>query len=252
MYYILLYRVRALDVGEIKYLINVIWEFKPNKRCINALNKLDQNLGGVVTLEEFILLSRHHYDLLRPLREQQRKIQQKTVFRRFWRQITYRRVEYFGTQSMFELCECTDPSYIESSMEYLNLRVDAVPLHYIEQWNFIQRRKAARGSLHQDLPYEIKEMIKPHPLNENTKKSLRSVAKSMGVWSKFRKKGRVNKASTLPGEGEEDGEESLGGKETEKGEEEERVGELPLGLPSGKLRPFDDSYLGSQKGSRAP
>lgn len=223
------------------------------------MNKLDLNIDGVVTLEEFLLLNRHHYDLLRPLRDLQRHIQRKTVFRRFWRQLTRRRVDVFGTQSMFEICSCTDPAYVASSMEYLNLRTDIVPMQFVEQWNFIQRRKANRGTLHQDLPYEIKEIMFPHPLNVHTKKTLKSVAKSIGLWSRYGKKGGGggnNKYSKVAADQASDtGSVTEDAKqEHEEGEEEDGYDDSGRGnamqaFPK-RPKPFDDSFLGSLKGTK--
>jgi hypothetical protein len=252
-----------LDIGEVKYLINVLWEFHPSKRCIAAMSKLDLNTDGVVTVEEFVLLSRHHYDLLRPVRDLQRHLQRKTVFRRFWRQITKRRVELFGTTSMYELCGYTDPAYVASSMEYLNLRTDIVPVQFVEQWNFIQRRKAARGTLHQDLPYEIKEILYPHPLNAHTKKTLRGVAKSIGLWSRYGKKNKSKGSKRNPKVAAD--QISDAGSTTEEAHNQDGEGsdygdfDVDAGTgnvetfprPAKKNAPFDDSYLKSLKGSKA-
>ncbi|KAJ1427704.1 hypothetical protein B484DRAFT_450212, partial [Ochromonadaceae sp. CCMP2298] len=165
----------TLDIGEVKYLVHMLWDFKPSPKCRKALVKLDQNLDGVVSLGEFLLLNKHHTELLSPLRRLKRKIQKKTVYGRFWRQLTSRRVDLFGDKEACEIFERMNPQYRVASIEYLNFRSDAVPPEFIEQWNYIQQRKV-RGS-HKELPYEIIEKIKPHPMNEELKKNRRGSRK---------------------------------------------------------------------------
>lgn len=196
---VVLHRTNSLDVGEIKYLVNMIWHFKPSKKCTNVLKKLEQNTDGVVTKAEFVLLNKHHKELLKPLRKIKDRLQSRTVYKRYWRQLASRRIELFGEQSMYEICNRTETAYVASSMEYLNLRTDVVPPEFIEQWHFIQRRKANRGVMHQELPYEIKDILTPHPLNVHTRKTLRSVAKGMTLASRFRKKSHA-KISVLSAE----------------------------------------------------
>jgi hypothetical protein len=142
----------------------MIWDFKPSPKCIKVLQKLDQNLDGVVSKGEFLLLNKHHKELLLPLRKLKRKIQKKTVYRRFWLQLAKRRLECFGEKEVFEIFERMNPQYLSASMEYLNFRSDVVPPEFVEMWNFIQTRKGSRGAK-KELPLEV-EKLKPHPMND--------------------------------------------------------------------------------------
>lgn len=177
-----------------------------------------------------------------------------TVFTRYWKQLMWRRLEEFGTQSMFQICDRMEDAYIESSMEYLNLRTDIVPRHFIEQWQHIQRRKASRGTLHQELPYEIRETLKPHPLNKHTKRTLKSVAKGMTVLARFRRKSKLKPNSVLHDSASLDTEsaavvEEERERQREEVKEEDRFDEREResrNFPP-KVKPFDDSFLGSLK-----
>jgi len=194
-------------------------------------------------------------------------MRRKIIFTRYWKQLMWRRQEDFGSQNVFEILNRAEHAYIESSMEYLNLRTDIVPVQFVEQWNCIQRRKVNRGTLHQELPYEIREMIKPHPLNVHTRKTLKTVAKSMAVLSRFRKKSTFRRGSVLAiadkpqmaldhTRDDDDDHDDVSGlehpDEVEDSKEdafEER--DLVRGPPvSIKARPFDDSFLGSLKAPR--
>jgi hypothetical protein len=160
---------------------------------------------------------------------------------------------------MFEVCGRTESAYVASSMEYLNLRTDIVPPQYVEHWNFIQRRKATRGMLNQDLPYEIKEILKPHPLNKNTKKTLKSVAKSMGLFSRYKRKssrkGSVamtderSDAGSVADEAEDGREEGATGFDSESERADDGSLQAMQSFPR-KAKAFDDSFLGSLKGSK--
>jgi len=254
-------RSGSLDIGEIRYLVHAVWEFKPSKKCLSALKKLELNSDGIVSLPEFILLNRHHIELLKPLRSTKDQLRKKTVFTRYWKQLMWRRKEDFGSQSIFEITNRMDPSFLESSMEYLNLRTDIVPVHFVEQWNCIQRRKAQRGTLHQEFPYEIREQIKPHPLNIHTKKTLRTVAKGMVTLSRFRRKSNAKRnsvvsiqdfshGSTVHGEDSKDdlydetSVSELGAQEDQfDPRDSQQQGPPKIVKPA----PFDDSFLGSLK-----
>lgn len=245
-----------MDIGEIRYLAHAVWDFKPSKKCLAALKKLELNSDGIVTEPEFVLLNRHHKELLKPLRRTKDQLRKKTVFTRYWKQLMWRRKEDFGSQSIFEITNRTELSYVESSMEYLNLRTDIVPVHFVEQWNYIQRRKAQRGTLHQELPYEIREQIKPHPLNIHTKKTLRTVAKGMVTLSRFRRKSNAKRNSIVSIQDfshgstvheEEDPQGSVSEQDTIEDQFDPRGTQLQGPPKINKPAPFDDSFLGSLK-----
>lgn len=162
-------RCKTLDVGELKYLVNMIWDFKPSSSCNKALQKLELNADGTVNIAEFVLLNRHYQELLSPLRKLKVVLQKRTVYKRFWKQLTDRRIQDFKQQSFFEICDRDDVSYVQSSMEYLNLRSDIVPPEFVAQWQFIQRKKQNRGNVHKELPYEIRENIESTMLKSSIK-----------------------------------------------------------------------------------
>lgn len=154
----------TLDLEEIQYLINLIWDFQPTKKVLKSLAKLEANRDGIVTLREFVLWTLHHKDALHPVRHIRERLGQRTVYRRFWRELMQSRMENFPNQNMFQVFARTDAEYVASSMEYLNLRTDRVPREFVEQWKLVQMRKESRGMVHKELPYEVKEKINPQPL----------------------------------------------------------------------------------------
>ena len=180
----------TLDLDEVKYLINFIWSFKPSKRCLKALRKLELNKDGIITRNEFILLNQHHRELLLPVRQMKVQLQRRTVYKRFWRELTVTRVENFAEQSLFEVWEAPARVLVQSSMEYLNLQVQSgrVPSQYVEQWRTTQRRKAQRGAVHSALPYEIREKIEPPLPTIKPKMKKTKSSRSNGSSSNGRKK----------------------------------------------------------------
>ena len=150
-----LFRISTLDVGEVKYLINTIWSFKPSKNAENAMKKLEWNKDGIMTIAEFVLLSRHFEHLLLPVRKMKMKLQKAIVHKRFWREQCEKRLDNFQLLTIFDLAERIDKDYIVCSMEYLSLQKDVVPPQFVEQWNFITRRRQNSRKGNVALPFEL-------------------------------------------------------------------------------------------------
>ena len=72
-----------------------------------------------------------------------------------------RRTDKLHGRSLFELVDRQDPRFIEASMRYLNLSTDTVPPHFVQQWEFIQRKKHNRGAISKQLPYELVDQQLP-------------------------------------------------------------------------------------------
>jgi hypothetical protein len=184
---VLLIRTGNLDITEVRYLVHAVWNFHPSRSCLYVLKKLNLNTDGIVNVAEFVLLNKHHKELLKPLRKIKVRLQKQTVFKRFWEQLCRRRIEMFGQLSMYQICDRVDSAYLISSMEYLNLRTDVVPPEFIEQWNYVQRKKKLRGTLHTELPYEIMEVIKPIPKNiPRKKRTLKNIVRGVRFMNRMR------------------------------------------------------------------
>jgi hypothetical protein len=70
-----------------------------------------------------------------------------------------RRLSHFGLKSIVQLRALDGIDVVLLSLEYLNLRKDVVPNHFIEQWRHVQRKKAQSCKGNIELPYEIREKI---------------------------------------------------------------------------------------------
>lgn len=130
-----------------------------SRSATKAVAKMDQNIDSVISLQEFILLCRHHPVLLKPLRDVQAGLRKKTVFTRFWKQVTRRRNRNLGVKSIIELRALDGHNILAISMEYLNLRKDVVPRHFVEQWRLVQKKKALSYKGHIELPAELREKL---------------------------------------------------------------------------------------------
>eukprot|EP00981_Chlorochromonas_danica_P008049 scaffold1946_cov188-Ochromonas_danica.AAC.12 len=151
--------VDYLEIDEINYLIHFLWEFKPSKAAEKGLKKLRLNKDGTMTLPEFVLLCHHFPALLAPLRQLQKALRKKIIFKRFWRQIQVRRQEKFGsrTNGLKLAMRGLREGIVKQSLDYLNLRLDVVPRQYVDQYHMVQRRKASTGRGQVIWPYEIIE-----------------------------------------------------------------------------------------------
>jgi len=160
-------RYGTIDVNEAKYLVNFMWDFKMSRSATKATALMDQNIDSVISLQEFILLCRHHPVLLKPLRKVQADLRKKTVFTRFWKQVTRRRNRNLGVKSIIELRALDGHKILAISMEYLNLRKDVVPRHFVEQWRLVQKKKALSYKGHIELPAELLEKLTQQQQNED-------------------------------------------------------------------------------------
>jgi len=146
---------KVLDIGEVKYMVNVVWQFNPNYKCSNNLKKLNDNKDCTITLPEFLLFDKYHPELLKPLRTTILALRSKLPYRGFWTPLVSRRTEKFSGYNLFELLGRQDARCIEASLHYLNLRTDVVPPHFVQQWEYIQRKKLNRGNISKQMPYEL-------------------------------------------------------------------------------------------------
>ncbi len=150
-------------------MINVVWNFNPSRSALFALQKLDANVDGVVTLQEFVLLCKYHPELLQPLRKTKTEIRKVVVFTRFWTDMMKKRVRAFGNQSIMDLRPNTlNLDYSALTMDYLNLRSDIVPSQYIEQYKLTQRKKLTGYHGIIEMPYELREEM--HKIEEDDKR----------------------------------------------------------------------------------
>lgn len=152
-------RSNSLHVNEVKYLMNIIWEFKPNRQTIDATHKVDQNKDGFMTMPEFVLLCRHYPAVLQPARHMKHALQKVMVHRGFWKIITPRRLEDFGNGTVFDIIELNDARYLAASIGYINLRTDIVPLKFIEQYNMTIKKKQSSLKGNIEMPYELQALF---------------------------------------------------------------------------------------------
>jgi hypothetical protein len=177
--------------------VNVIWEFSPSKSTLNALKKLDSNIDGVVTLQEFVLLCKHHSDILAPVRKVRTEIQKASIFTRFWTDLRKKRLKFFGTKNILDLrSNPLDLNFPQLSMDYLNLRTDMVPSQYIEQYKLVQKKKAQSYKGLIEIPFELLDEMRisstqtngqsvlPPDLQEFTRVMAGKVQPRLGVYPK--------------------------------------------------------------------
>lgn len=147
-----------LDITEVIYLVNVVWDFNISRPALLALQKLNSNLDGVVTLQEFVLLCKHHTEILAPLYRTRAEIRKISVFPRFWTDMMKKRQKLFGNKNILDLI--SNPlglNFPALSMDYLNLRTDVVPIQFVEQYKLVQRKKAMSYKGVVEIPYELVE-----------------------------------------------------------------------------------------------
>jgi hypothetical protein len=134
----------------------MIWQFRVGSITAKALDKLDLNQDSILSLAEFLVLCKHHSRIIAPLRQIQKLMRKKIVHTRFWKQLATRRFKYFGQKTILEIRIFNEYDVVLLSMDYLNLRKDIVPNHYIEQWKLVQRKRAGSHKGHVEIPEELR------------------------------------------------------------------------------------------------
>lgn len=123
--------------------------------------------------------------MLYPLKTVQAKLRKIVVYNRFWRQLMQKRVESFRDSSLFEITLRDGTSYVEASMDYLNLRSE-VPKQFVEQWKMMQTRRVTNRMFEMPLELidqeqeerELEEYIQQYNerLQRKTRKSIKKPA----------------------------------------------------------------------------
>lgn len=158
-------KTQCLDITEVRYLINVLWDFNPSRSTMYALQKLDANVDCAVSLQEFVLLCKYHPEILEPLRRTKAEIRKAIVFTRFWTDMLRKRIKSFGNQTIFDLRpNHLGLNYPALNMDYLNLRSDVVPAQFIEQYKLTQKKKRTSYQGIIEMPYELREEM--HKIEE--------------------------------------------------------------------------------------
>lgn len=147
----------VMAVFEIKYMVNLVWKFKPGWWASSALKKLDKNEDGLVTLAEFVLLHRHFPAMLRPLVDLRDKLRRKIAFTGFWKEIAAHRAKEFRASSIFDVLGRTDARQSTlDTLVHVGLRADVV-VAFSDRWRDIIRKKEDTAEKKEclDLPEEI-------------------------------------------------------------------------------------------------
>ena len=147
----------VVDVFEVKYLIQLVWKFKPNRETSSALGKLDKNDDGLVTMAEFALLYRHFPAILRPVVKVREVMRKKLAFWRFWKEIADHRKKIFFSRSIFDILDRHDTKECRlAALNHVAERND-VPLPYADRWRDTMLKKADKEEKKEslELPEEL-------------------------------------------------------------------------------------------------
>ena len=112
----------SIDIDEIKYMIKVLYRFpkKPPRIMKEVFKKLSMNKNGVITLVEWVLLSRHHKALFQPFHDLKKMIRKHVVHTRYWREQAWKRKKYHKGKSIYEIIQSWDPIYVKMNLEWLS------------------------------------------------------------------------------------------------------------------------------------
>lgn len=162
-------RSNVLDVDEIKFMVNAVWDFHPSHYVEKHLAELTANQDGIVTLAEYMLFMRHYPKVIEPILEAQTKLRKSTVFKRFWDEIENRRTHDFSIKPIFLILGKDDAELNMCCLQYLAAHADT-PRKFAEQWRAIVRRKQLTKYKVFDIPVELMKFSPPPVFKKRTKK----------------------------------------------------------------------------------
>jgi Ca2+-binding EF-hand superfamily protein len=173
-------RSNVLDVDEIKYMVNAVWNFSPSHYVEKHLAELTANQDGILTLAEYMLFMRHYPRVLEPIVEARNKMRKTTVFKRFWEEIERRRTSDFSIKPIFLILGKDDPELNMCCLQYLAAHANT-PRKFSEQWRAIIRRKQLTKYKVFDIPMELMSFSPPPVVKKRKKEDKGKVKEYDGV-----------------------------------------------------------------------
>jgi len=142
----------SLDSIQAKFIIKALWDFNPPAEVLKALDRLSENVDGVVTNYEFLLCCQYCKSMFYPIHTIRNKIQKKLIYPRIWRELALRRKKMFPpTKTIFEIIEWWDQDFISANISWLE-RQDTTPQEEVDIYNDVQAKKLERDRLPLELP----------------------------------------------------------------------------------------------------
>jgi Ca2+-binding EF-hand superfamily protein len=178
----------TMEVYEVKYMINAIHSFSAGMMVGWAMDKLNKNEDGYVTIAEFILLCRHFPKVIKPLVELRNAMRKKIVHTRFWKECERIRRLQFGNLNIFDILVISDHVELkQASIEHMNSRPE-VPVEMRDKWLHTQDKRAVLEdkieAIVKDLPPETltdaQKGLREFHLNLFQPKSRRKEKKDQG------------------------------------------------------------------------
>ena len=152
----------VLEIFEVKYMLQLVYIFKPPIFARWAIEKLNLNEDGLCTIAEFVLLCRHHPVLLLPIVNMRKNARKRIVHSRFWREIANIRMSNFGSHSIFDILSIKNAREIKLHvLEHLTTR-DDIPLEYKDKWRDLQVKKSEQNTVRE----HVTEDLPPETLTE--------------------------------------------------------------------------------------
>jgi hypothetical protein len=158
----LCFRSNSLYYTEIALIINLIYDFELPHTAAEAISHLADNMHGVVTLPEFVLLCRHYPVLLHPIVRLRDHLRTRIVFRRFWMQLAARRIYYCGEQHAFDIVGSLTVEQQSKALRKLIVGNHFVPPAFSDKW--LEQVSKKPSDVVEKLPFEIDPDYVPPPL----------------------------------------------------------------------------------------
>lgn len=145
----------SLDVVQAKFIIKAMWDFNPPPEIVKTMDRLNENVDGVITTSEFILCCQYCKSMFYPIHAIRSKIQRKLIYPRIWRELSVRRKRMFPpTMTIFEIIDWWDQDFILANVSWLEMQ-PTTPKEEIDAINEIRLQKIERDRLPLELPEHL-------------------------------------------------------------------------------------------------
>ena len=95
----------VLSGDEVRFMVNLVWGFSPNRNVIEGMKSLDFDGDGDISIMEFCDRSKHLQSLLSPAFEMQQILRTECLGDHHWTRLTERRVAKHNFRTIFEILD---------------------------------------------------------------------------------------------------------------------------------------------------
>ena len=112
-------RAKSMDANEIKFVVMFMFEFKQSSQMQLILSKLNENIDGIVSQAEFLLICKCFPSVLGAWKRIRGVLSQNMISTHFWKEVRKRRSKLFKNDSIFTILSLWNYDVLDKNIEWL-------------------------------------------------------------------------------------------------------------------------------------